>query len=437
MLTGDGADYAQLKVVAEGLRQRAAAGARRRQGQSLRRPGRAHLRRIQPRQAGDARHHAAGALRLAGQAERRSAGRHGRDRRAARAAARHRRARRRQGRGRNAGRGNGRTFRLGDIATVTHGFVDPPGFSSARRGKTALGVGVVTANGANILELGKDVDDGDARVPWSPCRRASISSRSPTSPKVVEHAVGEFVRSFVEALAIVLFVSFLSLGWRTGIVVALSVPLVLAHRLRGHERDGHGPAPHHARRADHRARPAGRRRHHRGRDDGGEDGAGLGPHARGVLRLGLDRLPDAHRHAGHGRRLPAHRLRQFRGRRICRRHLLGRGDRADRLLVRGGDLHALYRRQAAAELAAKAHGAITIRMRSTRPASIAACARDRAVVRRPPHHGGGRDRRRLRRSPSSASAMSSSSSSRCRSGPSCSSSCACRRAPPSTSPRRR
>src|SRR6202008_2152200 len=47
-------------------------------------------------------------------------------------------------------------------------------------------------------------------------------------PQVVEHAINEFVHSFVEALAIVLFVSFLALGWRTGIVVALSVPLVLA-----------------------------------------------------------------------------------------------------------------------------------------------------------------------------------------------------------------
>ena len=47
-------------------------------------------------------------------------------------------------------------------------------------------------------------------------------------PKVVERAVGEFVHSFIEALAIVLFVSFLALGWRTGIVVAMSVPLVLA-----------------------------------------------------------------------------------------------------------------------------------------------------------------------------------------------------------------
>jgi multidrug efflux pump subunit AcrB len=47
-------------------------------------------------------------------------------------------------------------------------------------------------------------------------------------PQIVEHSVSDFIRSFVEALAIVLVVSFLSLGWRTGIVVALSVPLVLA-----------------------------------------------------------------------------------------------------------------------------------------------------------------------------------------------------------------
>src|SRR3984893_6620770 len=52
---------------------------------------------------------------------------------------------------------NGRVFRLGDIATVTHGFVDPPTFTVRQEGKPALGIGVVTAKGANILELGKDV----------------------------------------------------------------------------------------------------------------------------------------------------------------------------------------------------------------------------------------------------------------------------------------
>ena len=58
---------------------------------------------------------------------------------------------------------NGRVFRLGDIATVTHGFVDPPSFMVRQEGKPALGIGVVTAKGANILELGKEVAKRDRR----------------------------------------------------------------------------------------------------------------------------------------------------------------------------------------------------------------------------------------------------------------------------------
>jgi multidrug efflux pump subunit AcrB len=122
---------------------------------------------------------------------------------------------------------NGRVFRLGDIATVTHGYVDPPSFVVRQEGKPAIGIGVVTAKGANILELGKDVnaatDDFMKAVPQG----VNVDLIA-DQPKVVEHAISEFVDSFVEALAIVLFVSFLALGWRTGIVVAASVPLVLA-----------------------------------------------------------------------------------------------------------------------------------------------------------------------------------------------------------------
>jgi multidrug efflux pump len=122
---------------------------------------------------------------------------------------------------------NGRVFRLGDIATVTHGYVDPASFVVRQEGKPALGIGVVTAKGANILELGKDVaaatDEFMKAVPQGVDVKLIADQ-----PKVVEHAVGEFVHSFIEALVIVLFVSFLALGWRTGIVVALSVPLVLS-----------------------------------------------------------------------------------------------------------------------------------------------------------------------------------------------------------------
>src|SRR6201991_2285127 len=122
---------------------------------------------------------------------------------------------------------NGRVFRLGDIATISHGYVDPPSFVVRQEGKPALGIGVVTAKGANILELGKDVAAATAEFMKAVPQGINVEQIA-DQPKVVEHAVSEFVHSFIEALAIVLFVSFVALGWRTGIVVALSVPLVLA-----------------------------------------------------------------------------------------------------------------------------------------------------------------------------------------------------------------
>src|SRR6202522_95190 len=122
---------------------------------------------------------------------------------------------------------NGRVFRLGDIATVTHGFVDPPSFVVRQEGKPAIGIGVVTAKGANIIELGKDVTAATSEFMNAVPQGINVD-RIADQPDVVEHAVSEFVHSFIEALAIVLFVSFVALGWRTGIVVALSVPLVLA-----------------------------------------------------------------------------------------------------------------------------------------------------------------------------------------------------------------
>jgi multidrug efflux pump subunit AcrB len=122
---------------------------------------------------------------------------------------------------------NGRVFRLGDIATVTHGFVDPPSFVVHQKGKPALGIGVVTAKGANILELGKEVAAATAEFMQAVPQGVNLEMVA-DQPKVVEHAVGEFVHSFIEALVIVLLVSFVALGWRTGIVVAASVPLVLA-----------------------------------------------------------------------------------------------------------------------------------------------------------------------------------------------------------------
>jgi multidrug efflux pump len=122
---------------------------------------------------------------------------------------------------------NGRSFRLGDIATVTHGYQDPPNFIVRQRGKPALAVGVVMQRGGNILELGKSIDEAAGEFIKTVPQGVEFE-RIADQPKVVDHAVKEFIQSFGEALAIVLLVSFLFLGWRTGIVVALSVPLVLA-----------------------------------------------------------------------------------------------------------------------------------------------------------------------------------------------------------------
>jgi multidrug efflux pump len=122
---------------------------------------------------------------------------------------------------------NGTILRLGDIATITRGYVDPPDFLIRQRGVPALAFGVVMQKGANIVQLGQAIDTAMAEV----MRATPVGftyERIANQPKIVEEAVGEFMRSFVEALTIVLAVSFLSLGWRTGIVVGLSVPLVLA-----------------------------------------------------------------------------------------------------------------------------------------------------------------------------------------------------------------
>ena len=121
----------------------------------------------------------------------------------------------------------GTLLRLGDVAEVHRGYEDPPSFTARHQGKPALAIGVVMADGANILTLGENLHAAMEEV------RADLPVgfdivQVADQPVIVEESVGEFVRSFVEALAIVLAVSFLSLGWRSGIVVALAVPLVLA-----------------------------------------------------------------------------------------------------------------------------------------------------------------------------------------------------------------
>lgn len=121
----------------------------------------------------------------------------------------------------------GRTFRLGDIATVKRGYEDPATFLVTHRGRPAVGVAVVMADNANVLDLGERLSAALPEIRQSIPTGIEIDQIA-DQPRVVADSVGEFLRSFAEALAIVLIVSFISLGLRAGIVVALAVPLVLA-----------------------------------------------------------------------------------------------------------------------------------------------------------------------------------------------------------------
>ncbi len=122
---------------------------------------------------------------------------------------------------------DGKVFRLGDIADITRGFVDPARFTIRRNGEPCIALGVVMSKGGNVLDLGHALEDELTQIRQELPRGAKVEEIA-FQPRVVEESVGEFIRSFIEALAIVLVVSFISLGFRTGIVVALSVPLVLA-----------------------------------------------------------------------------------------------------------------------------------------------------------------------------------------------------------------
>ena len=120
-----------------------------------------------------------------------------------------------------------RVFRLGDIATVTRGLADPPASLVRQNGRPAIGIGISMVENGNIIALGHALDAAMAGIEADLPVGLTVDKIA-DQPVVVEHSIHEFVKSFAEALGIVLLVSFLSLGLRTGMVVALSVPLVLA-----------------------------------------------------------------------------------------------------------------------------------------------------------------------------------------------------------------
>lgn len=134
----------------------------------------------------------------------------------------------------NAG---GRILRLGDIATVERRSVEPAEPKMFYNGQPAVGLAVSMENGGNILKLGENLKDTIDTVEKSMPAGLEIHQVS-DQPQVVKNSIDEFVGSLREAVIIVLAVSFLSLGVRTGLVVAGCIPLVIAGVFVGMEITG-------------------------------------------------------------------------------------------------------------------------------------------------------------------------------------------------------
>ncbi len=251
---------------------------------------------------------------------------------------------------------NGRLIRLRDIAQVRRAYSDPPQPMFRVNGKPAIGLAIAMRDGGDILALGgnvkKAIDGSIANLPLG--IDATLVSDQPV---VVKTAIGEFMESLWQAIAIIMAVSIISLGLRPGSVVALTIPLTIAIVFPIME----------SMNIDLQRISLGAliislsllvdsamttidvmtTRLVAGRQQGGG----------GVLRLPDAGVPDADRHAGHDRRLRPDRLRAQRRGRI---HLLDlrRGhDRPHRLMVRGGPVRAVARRLVSQEARQGVRGA--------------------------------------------------------------------------------
>ncbi|RKP52843.1 efflux RND transporter permease subunit [Trinickia fusca] len=122
---------------------------------------------------------------------------------------------------------NHRTFRLGDIATIKRGYDDPLSTQMRANGHAVLGIGVTMQPGGDVVRLGHALDAQSVEL------RAHLPAglkltEVASMPHAVSHSVDDFLEAVGEAVAIVLIVSLVSLGVRTGMVVVISIPIVLA-----------------------------------------------------------------------------------------------------------------------------------------------------------------------------------------------------------------
>ena len=120
----------------------------------------------------------------------------------------------------------GRMIKLGGFTTITRGYEDPPTYTVRHKGQQVLMLGITMTNDGNIVDLGKAIEKAVAKLQAELPYGVELE-RVADQPTVVSESIWEFERSLLEALGIVLAVCLISLGWRTGIVVGLSVPIVL------------------------------------------------------------------------------------------------------------------------------------------------------------------------------------------------------------------
>lgn len=120
-----------------------------------------------------------------------------------------------------------KVYRLGDLCHVYRSYADPAAFKMRTMGMDAIGLAISMAPQGNVTRLGKTLDKEFIRIKKQLPPGVEVH-RVSNQPEVVKKSIGEFMRALTEALAIVLAVSFFSLGLRAGLVVGLSIPLVLA-----------------------------------------------------------------------------------------------------------------------------------------------------------------------------------------------------------------
>ena len=122
---------------------------------------------------------------------------------------------------------NNQTLRLGDMADVTMTYQDPSDPQFYYEGKPAIGIAISMDAGGNNVEFGEAIDKKLAELKKTIPAGLELDQVS-NQPHIVKESIGDFSQSLFEAIAIVLLVSFASLGLRTGVVVALTIPVVVS-----------------------------------------------------------------------------------------------------------------------------------------------------------------------------------------------------------------